>query len=386
MNTEFSEVIEPPDFVEIPDIVFSSAKFIGADLSRQDLTNAKLINTDLTDASLVEANLYQANLATARITGVDFTGVALKDAMLFREMPLPTSHERIKERIASVGELLDRIHIIKATGDGPEPVLYFRGEAKSNWDLTPSVYRDALIRHEGKMLRYLISRRPSEFSSAISALTQWMLAQHHGLKTRLLDVTKNPLVGLFFACGGYDQIRRGNGRLRVFAVQEPLVETLIKQYDSDAVSIVANFARMADEDKRVLMNDVLSTDEPLSFSEAKERLLQGIKAEKPYFADRIDVRDLYRVFIVEPQQLFERIRVQDGAFLISAFHRQFEVEVARREVPNLPIYDCYQLIVPQRKKNDLLADLRTLGITRETLFPGLDESAKAITKRYKPNA
>ena len=170
----------------------------------------------------------------------------------------------------------------------------------------------------------------------------------------------------------------------MFAVQEPLVETLIKQYDSDAVSIVANFARLADEDKRVLMNDVLSTDELLSFSEAKERLLQGVKAEKPYFADRIDVRDLYRVFIVDPQQLFERIRVQDGAFLLSAFHEQFEVEAAQREVSNLPIYDYYQLIVPQKKKKDVLADLRTLGITRETLFPGLDESAKAITERYKP--
>ena len=372
--------------VEYPDVALSNAKFIDANLSGQDLTNAKLTKTDLTNASLIEANLMDADLATAKIIGVDFTRATLKDAILFPEASFPPSYRPIGEGIESVSDLLNRVHYIKARYTGPAPVLYFRGEVQSNWDLMPSVYRDELgeiARHEGKRLRDLISRRPSEFSGVNSALTQWMLAQHHGLKTRFLDITKNPLVGLFFACGGYrqgetDKGETDSGRLRVFAVRKPLAEKLIKQYDSDAVSLIANFARLAYEDKSVLMNGVRSMDEPSSFSEAKERLLQGVKAEKPYFTDRIDLRDLYRVFIIEPQQLFERIRVQNGAFLVSAFHKRFETREAQREIRNLPIYDEYELSVPKDRKEGMLRELSSLGITRETLFPGLDESARAI--------
>ena len=53
-------------------------------------------------------------------------------------------------------------------------------------------------------------------------------------------------------------------------------------------------------------------------------LYQLIRQEKPYFEERIDPRDLYQVFVVEPQQSSERLRAQAGAFLVSAFHERFE--------------------------------------------------------------
>ena len=86
------------------------------------------------------------------------------------------------------------------------------------------------------------------------------------------------------------------------------------------------------------------------------------------------------MFVVEPQQSFERIRAQSGAFLISAFHERFERDCVVRWNEHAPVYRHYTLSVPAGRKRKLLEDLLLLGITREAMFPGLDETARAITK------
>ena len=101
-----------------------------------------------------------------------------------------------------------------------------------------------------------------------------------------------------------------------------------------------------------------------------------------YFLEKIDNRDLFRVFIVEPQQSFERIRAQSGAFLISVFHERFERREIQQSNPAIPVYDHDMLKVPGESKENILEELTLLNITRESLFPGLDEAATAVTQRY----
>ena len=138
-------------------------------------------------------------------------------------------------------------------------------------------------------------------------------------------------------------------------------------------------------------NDVITSSAPRDkydeYSEAMRRLYHFIRQEKPYFEERIDPRHLFEVFIVEPRQSFDRIRAQSGAFLISAFHKRFESKHVRNSVIGIPAYDHYVLSVPSEKKpakpkQTILDDLRLLNITRESLYPGLDESAKAVMGKY----
>ena len=46
-------------------------------------------------------------------------------------------------------------------------------------------------------------------------------------------------------------------------------------------------------------------------------------------------------------------------------------------------YHHFLIEVPKDSKQHIINELRLLNVTRETLFPGLDESAKAIADRYR---
>ncbi len=166
-------------------------------------------------------------------------------------------------------------------------------------------------------------------------------------------------------------------------------ESFVKAFDSDSISIIANLAKLPHHEQEILMGKQggyfpsnSSYYEHLRLSpEIKRRLYHSIRQEKPYFEERIDIRDLFRVFVVEPERSFERIRVQSGAFLVSAFHERFERDEILKHNKDIPVYDYYRLYVPYESKEKILRELRLLNIKREVLFPSLDEVAKAIVRR-----
>ena len=255
-----------------------------------------------------------------------------------------------------------------------EERLYFRGESRNIWDLRPSVMRDGLIKFEKDMLTDLMIRQPDQFTGAHNAISQWVLAQHHGLKTRFLDITRNPLVALFHAC---EHDPNENGRLHIFAVPG----NMIQPFNSDSVSVVANFSKLVQSDQEMLLTQT-SSQLPHEYPDAMSRLFQLVREEKPYIEEPTLLANLFRVFVIEPQQSSERIRAQSGAFLASAFHHRFERDEIARFTSRFSIYAHYTPTIQASSKEGILSELRLLNITRETLFPGLDESAKAITDAY----
>lgn len=388
--------------------ILNTAKLNGADLEDADLTDAELAAAELRNVNLAFAKLIRTNLRSANLIGANLLRAQPWEANLF----MPTSDDaaflipyrdevtdqyvlqsdaerKISEKkINNVASLLKTCRALGKnygyyyTHDAVR--FYFRGERCCAWKLRPSLMRNSDIRwmegeKEGKMLLELMSRQPEAFNSLTSALAQWVLAQHHGLRTRLLDITRNPLAALFYACEKCktkDNSGNKDGRLHVFAVPT----SLIKPFNSDAISIVTNFAKLFEGEQALLLGEIGSNRD--EYHESMGRLYHFIREEKPYFKERIDPRDFFRVFVVEPQQSFERIRAQSGAFLISAFHERFERNKIRKCNAGTPLYGQFILRVPHVYKKKILKELRLLNITRETLFPGLDEAARAITRRY----
>jgi len=76
--------------------------------------------------------------------------------------------------------------------------VYYRGHANNTWKLTPSLFREPRI-SEYDAIKTATLRLWNQFSQ-YSYLERLVCFQHFGLKTRLLDVTFNPLIALFFAC------------------------------------------------------------------------------------------------------------------------------------------------------------------------------------------
>ena len=113
--------------------------------------------------------------------------------------------------------------------------IYFRGHSNYIYELIPSIYRENYINNEHKMFRDTLIRNPEEFSHAKSTFEKLTIMQHYGLPTRLLDVTKNPLVALFFACENMNN-EHNPSEVIVFNPEEKD----IKYYDSDTVCILSN--------------------------------------------------------------------------------------------------------------------------------------------------
>ena len=84
----------------------------------------------------------------------------------------------------------------------------FRGHATTDWKLRPTVGRNERIYKPEREVQLLneFKRLALPFVPGVSLEDDWdwiAIAQHHGLPTRLIDWTTNPLVACYFACQPY---------------------------------------------------------------------------------------------------------------------------------------------------------------------------------------
>lgn len=155
----------------------------------------------------------------------------------------------------SIGSLSTLLKLLKDDQPPNTHVDLFRGHSKREYRVHPSLFRDgAPRRDESNLLRELISAHPGEFRNDSSTFERLVRMQHYKMPTRLLDLSFNPLVGMYFACCSNDEISGHLIRIRV-------PKTEIKYYDSDTVSGVANLAHLTPEEREYFRS--CSSDEEI---------------------------------------------------------------------------------------------------------------------------
>lgn len=261
--------------------------------------------------------------------------------------------------------------------------IFFRGHSNKDYKLEPYIYRDEIIKHEHIIFKELLLRCPQDFEHCKTTFEFLVKMQHYSLPTRLLDITTNPLIALYFACQSKS---KNDAELIIFKVPK----STIKYYDSDTVSILSNLSRISCDfsipghiDTHLLFLDDGYDEmcEEFNSQHYVKKLVYEIQSEKPHFEPRIEPYVLSEVLCVKPRMDNQRVIRQDSAFFL------FGTDGLKKDKPaklndSLILTKDRKIIIPNSDKERIIGQLEILGITEATIFPEIEKVATYIKKLY----
>lgn len=212
----------------------------------------------------------------------------------------------------------------------------YRGQASSSWNLDASITREPkYLDNEGDMYYDILSLKPDAFQNDQTVYERLITMQHYGMPTRLLDVTRNPLVSIFFACNNME--RKEN-------------DGVIFTFKPEKKSEFLNFEDKKLEDLTILFN----------YGNSKET-----EESKDFLA---------KIWFIKGVAKNQRINSQSGDFIFVG--NGDDVKQKLHQLPKMSI------IIDSKSKEVLIEQLESLNIHGGAVYPDLTHMSNYIRNKY----
>lgn len=256
---------------------------------------------------------------------------------------------------------------------------FFRGQKNSEWEVRPNIFRGDDLASEHILIERAQRQNPVEFRDCVNNFEMLTKLQHYGLGTRLLDVTLNPLVALYFATEHSNEyVKNKNGQ---YTCQEHdgivhyrLVNGCSLQDLQIKIALAIPFVEFGKSMSLEVLCKWLKEQDIISQSEY-DRLITD------------DYSEIIRIlqansFIVSTNSNVRLIQ-QRGAFLIAPavnIKNNMDVKTSILSKAKVNLANEFEgyFIIPSKSKDEIREGLDFFNVNEATLFPELEHQMRYI--------